>query len=138
MRFEQPVINVMTENPVTISRDQPLSEARELLADEHIHHLPVVEEGRVVGILSSSDLVRLSLMYDGDDESLNEFLDNQYTVDSVMQRHPITIGVEYTVREAAKVLSIGGFHALPVVGYDGDLKGIVTSTDLIELLLKKL
>ena len=138
MRFEQPVIHIMTENPVTVSKDQPLSTARALLADEKIHHLPVVEGGKLIGILSSSDLVRLSLMYDRDDDGLNEFLDSQYTIDAVMQRHPITVGVEYTVREAAKVLSLGGFHALPVVGYDGELKGIVTSTDLIELLLEKL
>ena len=138
MRFEQPVINVMTENPVTITKERKISEARALFADERIHHLPVVEGNKLVGIVSSSDLVRLSLMYDRDDESLNDFLDSQYTIDSIMQRHPITIGVEYTVREAARVLSIGGFHALPVVGYDGDLKGIVTSTDLIELLMEKL
>ncbi len=138
MRFEQPVINVMTEKPVTVEKHQMLSDARALLADEHIHHLPVVEGNRLVGIISSSDLVRLSLMYDRDDESLSDFLDRQYTIEDIMQKHPITVGVEYTVREAARVLSLGGFHALPVVGYDGDLKGIITSTDLIELLLEKL
>ena len=52
-----------------------------------------------------------------------------------MQNHPVTIGVEGTVRDAARLLSTGGFHSLPVVGYDGRLQGIVTSTDLIRLLV---
>lgn len=139
MPFDQPVIHIMTENPVTIERTQKLSDARALLAGGRIHHLPVVEGRKLVGIFSSSDLVKLSLMYgDSEDESLNEFLDRQYTIGSVMQTHPISIGVESTVREAARVLSVGGFHALPVIGYDGELKGIVTSTDLIELLVEKL
>lgn len=138
MDFDVPVIHVMSENPITINSDQKMSDARAILASERIHHLPVVAKGKLVGIISSNDLVKLSLMYDRDDESLNDFLDRQYTVDSVMQQRPITVGVEATVRDAALKLSAGGFHALPVVGYDGELKGIVTSTDLIEMLIDKL
>lgn len=138
MNFDVPVIHIMSENPSTIESGQKMSEARAILAGERIHHLPVVANGKLVGIISSNDLVKLSLTYDRDDESLNEFLDRQYTVESVMQKRPITVGVEATVRDAAVKLSAGGFHALPVVGYDGELKGIVTSTDLIELLIDKL
>ena len=126
----------MTESPVTIESTKKLSDARKLLAEHDIHHLPVVENGRIVGMVSSSDLVKLSLLYDPDDnDSLNDFLDRQYTIDGVMQPHPITIGVEGTVRDAARLLATGGFHALPVVGYDGLVKGIVTSTDLVRLLI---
>ena len=138
MRFDHPLINVMTENPVTIEANQKLSHARALLGGERMHHLPVVEGDKLVGMISSNDLVKLSLLYDSDDESLNDFLDRQYSIEGVMQRHPISVGVEATVRDAARLLSAGGFHALPVVGYDGTLKGIVTSTDLIELLIEKL
>ena len=137
MPFDQPLIHVMTENPVALDVKQKLSDARTIFSDGHINHLPVVDGGKLVGILSSSDLVKLSLSYD-DDGSLNDFLDRQYPLDSVMQRHPITVRVDATVREAARILAAGSFHGLPVVGHDGSLKGIVTSTDLIELLLEKL
>jgi CBS domain-containing protein len=137
MRFEKPVIQVMSEQPVTINSSQTLSDARALMSKHDIHHLPVVEDERLVGIISAGDLVKLSLLFDpeNDDDSLNSFLDRQYTIDSVMQKHPVTIGVEGTLRDAASLLGTGGFHALPVVGYDGRLKGIVTSTDLIRLLV---
>lgn len=128
----------MTESPVTLTSDQKLSEARNLMSSDVIHHLPVVDDGKLVGILSASDLVKLSLMYESDDESLNQFLDRQYTVGSVMQKQPITVGVEATVGEAAVLLSTGAFHALPVIGYDGSLKGIVTTTDMVGLLIESL
>ena len=137
MHFDKPIINVMTEKLVTIASSQTLSDARALLAKHDIHHLPVVDDGQLVGMVSASDLVKLSLQYDpeNDDDSLNSFLDRQYAIKSVMHSNPISIGVEGTIREAAQMLANGGFHALPVVGYDGALKGIVTSTDLIRLLV---
>lgn len=137
MPFDQPVIHVMTENPVSLDVNQALSDARSVFSDGHINHLPVVDGGKLVGIISSNDLVKLSLLYD-DDGSLEDFLDRQYPIASVMQQHPVSVDAETTVREAARILAAGGFHGLPVVGYDGSLKGIVTSTDLIELLLEKL
>lgn len=138
MTFDHPVIHIMTENPISIKNNQKLSDARDLFSSGRLHHLPVVDGEKLVGIISSSDLVKLSLLYESDDESLGDFLDRQYTIDSVMQKHPISVGVEATVHEAAKLLSAGGFHALPVIGYDGVLKGIVTSTDMINLLITKL
>lgn len=138
MPFEKPVVQLMTESPITLTSEQKLSDARDLMSGDVIHHLPVVDDGKLVGILSASDLVKLSLLYDSDDESLSEFLDRHYTVGGVMQKHPITIGVEATVGEAAVLLSTGAFHALPVIGYDGSLKGIVTTTDMVGLLIESL
>ena len=91
MPFDKPVINLMTESPITLTSQSKLSEARNLMSSDVIHHLPIVDDGKLVGILSASDLIKLSLMYDSDDESLNEFLDRQYTVGSVMQKQPITV-----------------------------------------------
>lgn len=137
MPFSEPVIHVMTEDPIALDVNQPLSTARSLLSQGQINHLPVVEEGKLVGIISSSDLIKLSKMYE-DEKSFDEFLDRQYPVAKVMQRNPVSVGVDATIREAAQILAAGSFHALPVVGYNNMLKGIVTSTDLIELLLEKL
>ena len=138
MPFEKPVIHIMTENPATLHVGEPLSKARELFADGRINHLPIVENGKLAGILSSNDLVKLSFLVDDEDHSLSDFLDRQYTVAEVMQSNPVSISVESTVREAAQILAVAGFHALPVIGKDRSLKGIVTSTDLIELLLERL
>ncbi|MEL7447807.1 MAG: CBS domain-containing protein [Pseudomonadota bacterium] len=139
MDFDLPVLRVMTANPVTVQARQHVNEARTLLAAESIHHLPVVEDDRLVGIISSSDIVKLGMaLHDGPADGPGGVEDDSYTVDAVMHRHPIAVGVDATVREAARILATGGFHSLPVVGYNNILKGIVTSTDLINLLIKRL
>jgi CBS domain-containing protein len=130
---------VMSEKPVTVQSNQHLNDARTLLAAEGIHHLPVVEDDKLVGIISSSDIVKLGMaIQDGAPDGGGSFSDECHTVGSIMHRHPIAVGVDATVREAARILATGGFHSLPVVGYNNTLKGIVTSTDLINMLLKRL
>ena len=139
MDFDLPVIRVMTANPVTVQASQHVNEARMLLAAEGIHHLPVVDTDRLIGIISSSDIVKLGMaIYDGPARGAGDLEDDSYTVDAVMHRHPIAVGIDATVREAARILATGGFHSLPVVGYNNILKGIVTSTDLINMLIKRL
>ncbi len=139
MDFDLPVIRVMTANPVTVQAKQHVNEARTLLVAEGIHHLPVVDGDFLVGIVSSSDIVKLGMaIHDGPTNGAGAFEDDNYTVESVMHRHPIAVGVDATIREAARLLATGGFHSLPVVGYNNVLKGIVTSTDLINMLIKRL
>ncbi len=139
MDFDLPVIRVMTANPVTVQAKQHVNEARTLLVAEGIHHLPVVDDDRLVGIISSSDIVKLGMaIHDGPGRGAGDVEDDSYTVETVMHRHPIAVGVDATIREAARILATGGFHSLPVVGYNNNLKGIVTSTDLINLLIKRL
>ena len=121
----------MTTEPTTVAPDTPASEARALLASETMHHLPVVDEGRLVGIVSTSDLLKLYLLDDHRAGSLA-------TVSQIMEDEPMVLHERATLREAAEVLSLGGFHALPIVDEAGRLVGILTSTDLIDHLLHQL
>ena len=139
MDFDLPVIHVMSEKPLTVQSTQHVNEARALLASQGVHHLPVVEDGKLIGIISSSDIVKLGMvLYDNAADASGSLADDRHTVGSVMHRHPVAVGVDATVREAARILATGGFHSLPVVGYNNALKGIVTSTDLINMLIKRL
>ncbi len=126
------VERVMTVDPATISPDTSVSEVRDILEYGDLHHLPVVEDGRLVGIVSSADLLKLYLISD----SLRT--PAGVTVDSIMARNPLTLSRTATLREAAEKLSYGGFHALPVIDEDRALAGIITSTDLNLYLLRHL
>ncbi len=121
----------MSTNPATIGPFAPSSDARHLLESGGINHLPVVDDGKLVGIVSTSDLLKLYLL----DEELTGATT---TVDQIMQPDPISLDEGGTLREAAEKLSTGGFHALPIVDEDKHLVGIVTSTDLIDHLLHQL
>src|SRR5512135_3331636 len=59
MRAEEPVSRIMTEAVVVIEADRPVSEALECFMQYGFHHLPVVRRGRLVGMLSSADVLKL-------------------------------------------------------------------------------
>jgi len=123
---------IMTINPVVIGPGDSAAKARELLETSAIHHLPVVENGRLVGIVSSADLLKLYVL---DQEVALSALT---TVSQIMELKPVVLTTTATLRDAAEKLMSGGFHALPVVDDDRNLVGIVTSVDLIDALLKSL
>ena len=123
---------VMTSDPATVSPQSSAAEARRLLDSNVIHHLPVVEGDRLVGILSSSDLLKLHLL----DNTMALF--TRATVDQIMETNVTVLGKNSTLREAVEKLSMGNFHALPVVDRKRRLLGIVTSTDLMNELMLRL
>jgi len=117
-----------------------LSEARRGLAMRPFHHHPVLDEqAKLVGIVSASDLLRVSLeAYDVDPDKEADVLDRQFKLSEVMTTEVVTVRASDSIREAAACLSPGSFHALPVLDDDGRLVGMVTSTDLIDYLIKLL
>jgi CBS domain-containing membrane protein len=123
---------VMTSDPATVSPQSSAAEARRLLESNVIHHLPVVEGNRLVGIVSSSDLLKLHLL----DDKMAIF--TRATVDQIMETNVTVLGKNSTLREAVEKLSMGNFHALPVVDKRRRLLGIVTSTDLLNELIVRL
>jgi CBS domain-containing protein len=123
---------VMTSDPATVSPQSSAAEARRLLESNVIHHLPVVEGDRLVGIVSSSDLLKLHLL----DDKMAIF--SRATVDQIMETNVTVLDKNSTLRDAVEKLSIGNFHALPVVDKKRRLLGIVTSTDLLNELIVRL
>ena len=131
----EPVSKIMTRDLETVHVGQKLSEVRRMLANNPYHHVPVVSGEKLVGLISSTDIVRLSLaIYGVDERAVDAMLDSQHTIEGVMSKTLTTIGVKDTVREAAELLAEGTFHSLPVVD-EGKLVGLVTSTDVIRYLL---
>lgn len=123
---------VMTVNPVTIGPDESVARARELLESLDIHHLPVVEDGVLVGILSSSDLLKVHVLRD------KRAALTAIRVRQIMEPDPVTLDVFADLIDVATALTNGSFHALPVVEAGNVLVGIVTSTDLINHLLMQI
>lgn len=136
MKKNESVTHIMSAEPLTVGTNEPVSQARRLLEDNDIHHLPVVDGSALVGIVTSSDFLRVSFGEFGnqDTRSLDAVLDHTYSVTDLMNQAPTTIESTQTVRDAAGILVASGFHSLPVVN-NSELVGIVTSTDLIQYLL---
>ena len=122
----------MTTNPTTVAPGDPVSVARNSLESDQIHRLAVVVNGSLVGIVSTSDLLKFHLL-DGDAAALSST-----TVAQIMEPEPVVLQSDASLRDAAAALSVGGYHALPVVEPDRTLVGIVTSVDLVMYLLQQI
>ena len=136
MKKRVPISQIMTKNLVTLTVKDDLVAAEELFKKNNIRHIPVISGDSIVGMLSYTDLMRVSFA-DAIDESeyeVDTMVYNMFTIEQVMAKDVSTVPISATIKEVAEFLSLREFHALPVV--DGEkLVGIVTTTDLIKYLL---
>lgn len=129
----------MTADPETVDVGQKLSDVRRLMAEKRFHHVPVVDGRRLVGLLTATDMVRLSISaYGADERTVDAMLDAQFSIQQVMTTGLFTLQHDQTVRHAADKLRGGAFHCLPVVDAEHNLLGIVTSSDLIQYMFEQL
>ena len=132
MNPHAPVRHVMTHDPLCVEVDTPPSVARRLLANHPFHHLPVVRDGRIVGILSLADLLPHALAaYVADAATVDAHLDAVTRLDRLMTHEPETVGPDDSLLRAATLLADGRFHAVPVVDGQGAVLGILTTTDIV-------
>jgi CBS domain-containing protein len=98
--------------------------------------MPVVDGGRVVGMISSADLMKLDAFLPRKGLSAIEYLDSHVKLEALMQRPAVTVGGNESVARAAELMATKGIHALPVVDDRGMLIGIVTTTDIMGAALR--
>lgn len=124
------VTEIMTPDPTTVDRNDPLSAALGALDSAPYHHLVVTDAGKPVGMLSTTDVLRLLHEMDQEvDGSFREHVDRLFTIEDAMSPELCWVAVSATVKDAAEALGSGKFHSVAVL--DGDrLAGIVTTTDL--------
>ncbi|MFM2230657.1 MAG: hypothetical protein RL607_1915 [Bacteroidota bacterium] len=136
MKKHVPVTQIMTTNVIKLNVTDDLTKAETLFKKHHIRHIPVVNGNRIVGMLSLTDLLRISFAdaVDEDAQEVDVTVYNMFTVEQVMARNLVKVSPETSIREVAEILATKEFHALPVV-MDELLVGIVTTTDLIKYLL---
>ena len=116
----------MTRNPKTVSPDDPLSVAARILREHRFHHLPVVEDGRLVGILSDTDMRNASftaIPADGGGAG-------DRPVREAMRSEVWSVTPDDSVEDALLILTREKFGALPVLSGDR-LVGIITRADLL-------
>jgi len=136
MKKRTPISKIMTTKVITLNHNDDLETAEALFKKNNIRHIPVLKGGKVIGILSFTDLLRISFAdaVDEDEYEIDTVVYNMFSIEQVMAKNLISVNSETTIKEVAEILSKREFHALPVV--DGEnLVGIVTTTDLINYLL---
>ncbi|MCP2026455.1 CBS domain-containing protein [Flavobacterium sp. HSC-32F16] len=137
MKKREPISHIMTKTVVTVNQNDDLRKVVEKLKSNSIRHLPVVNGKKVVGIISRTDINRLTFgaLFEGQEGS-DEAILQMLTIPQVMTAKPKTVSSDTIIRDLAEIFSKEEFHALPVVDND-ELKGIVTTTDVIRYFLEQ-
>ncbi len=135
MKKREPISKIMTKDVITLTLNDSLLDAKNLFKKHQIRHIPVVENEKIVGMLSLTDLLRISFVdsYD-DNESIDTTIYNILSISQVMANDPVNVSSVSIIKDVASLLATQEFHALPVVDNE-KLVGIITTTDLLNYLV---
>ncbi len=134
-----PVSAIMTQSVICLKKEDNLEDAEYLFKIHHIRHIPIVNSKSIIGMLSKTDLQRIGLWNDSEDEidsSMNALVRSNKTIEEVMTKKLTCVSSSTSVKKVAEIFAKEEFHALPIVD-NNILIGIVTTTDLINFLLKQ-
>ncbi len=136
MKQRTPVSSIMTKDVITLNHKDNLETAERLFKTQKIRHIPVVSGNKVIGMLSYTDILRISFAdaVTMDSDYVDTSVYNLFTIEQVMAKNLVSVSSNATIKETAELLAEKEFHAIPVID-DGELMGIVTTTDLIKYLL---
>ena len=141
------VRDLMTTDVVVTTPDSQLREAARLMVKHRVSGLPVVQDGKVVGILTEGDFLRQETHRDRDQERRFGLLDAFFgekdspapsaeVVGEVMTERVFTIGADAPLSEAARMMSAKRVKRLPVVSPEGELLGVISRADVVNAFTK--
>lgn len=129
------VAHLMTSDPITVRPSDVVTKVKEIFETNAIHHIPVVDDHRVVGMVSKSDFLSVSnafpLFNKEKREAYNDRLFSTIIVEEIMTKQVAKVQPDDTLDFAAGIFRENLFHALPVVNERGKLVGILTTYDIM-------
>ncbi|NPU87582.1 MAG: CBS domain-containing protein [Methanothrix sp.] len=117
---EDQIAMLMTRNPYVVHPEDRLVDAAKLFVEKRVRRLPVVEDERLVGIISVADLVRVIATLDIDE-----------SIDQYFERSVVVVWAEMPLPVVGAIMEYAGVQACPVIDTDLQLVGIITDRDLI-------
>lgn len=126
----------MTRKVITVDVRTTLPDAHKLMRTNQIRRLPVMDKGRLAGIVTRSD-IREASPSDATTLSVWEltYLLGKLEVRQIMTTDPVTIGPEASIKDAAKLMYSHKIGGLPVLDRTGHLVGIITESDIFRILI---
>ena len=136
MKKNEPIASIMTKELITLSLSDSLYSAEKRMKVNHIRHMPVVDGDVLIGLVSLSDLQRVSFIDAYSKEGTEDTpVYNMLSIRDLMIKNPLTASPKTTILEVSKLLASKEFHSLPVVD-EGKLVGIITTTDLLHYFIE--
>jgi CBS domain-containing protein len=138
MKLKTPLSQIMTSKPVTLTPVDVLDTAHDLFKKHNIHHILIVKDGQLVGLVSFADYLRVirNLGENLEEKITNERLLKSVVMHDIMTDELVVLRPDNTVDDALQIFKQNRFHAIPIVDETKKLLGIVTTFDMILLLEK--
>ena len=135
--FDKITVSEIMSNEVTsVSPQERLIHARRIMLESKVGRLPVIEDEKLVGMLTSKDLMRAFIDFRKNvPEKYQKSQIKEVFVEDIMSSKPTSTSKETTITEISKVMMETGFNGLPVVE-DDKVIGIITQTDILRLIEK--
>jgi len=127
--------NVMTINPIYATKHNTIIQVMELFSKFDLHHIPVLENEKIIGIISTKDVVKHLLKLLIQNESNGKQVIENLLVENIMTANPQCLLPEEKISLAAKIMLGRKFNSIPVAE-NGELKGIITTKDILNHLIK--
>ena len=133
MNQNQAVSSIMATDLTVVGPSDKVKDIQAIFEQNDLHHIPVLSQGNLVGIISKADISKLYyyMSKNTTGKTLTEKEYDSLTADDIMTVFPIKLDPEDTIGLAANIFLANKFHALPVVE-DGTLLGIVTTHAVLE------
>lgn len=126
-------MQAMTRNVICVREDDPIETARDIMKEWDIRHLPVVRDRFLIGILSDRDL----LLHTNGERVAGDAQIADRSVRETMSKKPITCSPTDSISHIAGLMVDNKIDCVPVVEEDFELVGLVTTSDMLELLREK-
>ncbi|TNE59649.1 MAG: CBS domain-containing protein [Bacteroidetes bacterium] len=138
MQATTPVYTIMTKRPETVKPSDTMEEVRAIFERYGFHHIPVVENEKLVGLVSYTDYLRLvrSIYENNQENQINEKTLHATLVKDVMTKNLLCLTKDDSAETALRIFKTNQFHSLPVIDDNHHLVGIITTYDLMKVLEK--
>lgn len=156
--IKQPLMQILTRNPITVSPETSITDAIALMIDNHINMMPVLSEQNMVGIITSADILMLfirairidglpqlhldeekkkqrkniiDLLCKNSDELTFHVSSVLQIVEDVMTEQVVCLDEEENIAKALETMQVGNFRHLPIVGKAKKLVGLISDRDIL-------
>jgi CBS domain-containing membrane protein len=133
------ISDIMPEGFFSIELEDTIHKADEIMRNENIKHIPVVDNGKFIGLITERTIMEYTLrkLYDFDDDFGSQGYDRVIDFQNIMIKNLHLIYPEDSVRKAVEIMAKKRIDCLPVVDWEKNLLGLLTFTDILLFLNKK-
>lgn len=126
----------MSTDVVTLDVSDTMQNAINLSMERHVSIMPVLEDGKLVGVVTDRDLKRASPS-DATMLDIQQILYHlsRLEVGAIMSRYPLTVPPDFTIEETAELLLNNKISGAPVVDAEGNIVGVITKSDLFKAMI---